>query len=67
VAEIKIEPKRRVNVLPWILGLILLALVILGAASAAHRHAAAPVHRSGGAAAADTQWDNIPPKLRQYA
>ncbi|HEY2289079.1 MAG TPA: hypothetical protein VGM86_00135 [Thermoanaerobaculia bacterium] len=66
VAEIKIEPRRRVNVLPWILGVVLLALVILAAASAAHRHAAAPVHRSG-AAAADTQWDDIPPKLRQYA
>ncbi len=66
MAEIKIEPKRRVNVLPWILGVVLLALVTLAAASAAHRHPAAPVHRSG-AAAADTQWDNIPPKLRQYA
>jgi len=66
VAEIEIEPKRRVDVLPWLLGLILLALVILGAASAAHRHAAAPIHRTG-AAAADTQWDDIPPKLRQYA
>jgi hypothetical protein len=66
VAEIKIERKRRFNVLPWILGLVLLALVILGAASAARRHAAAPVHRPG-AAAVDNQWDNIPPKLRQYA
>lgn len=67
MAEIKIEPKRRANVLPWILGLVLLALVILGSArAAAHRHAAAPVHRPG-AAAADTQWDNVPPKLRQYA
>ena len=66
MAEIKIEPKRRVNVLPWIVGMVLLALVILAAASAAHRRAAAPVHRSG-AEAADTQWDNIPPKLRQYA
>jgi hypothetical protein len=68
VAEIKIERKRRVNVLPWLLGLVLLALVILGAAgAAARRHAATPVHRTGGAAAADNQWDNIPPKLRQYA
>jgi uncharacterized protein YpmB len=66
VAEIKIERKRHSHLLPWILGLVLLALVILVAASAAHRRAAAPVHRSG-AAAADTQWDNIPPKLRQYA
>ena len=66
MAEIEIEPKRRVNVVPWILGLVLLALVILSAASAAHRRAAVPAHRSG-AEAADTQWDNIPPKLRQYA
>lgn len=67
MAEIKIERKRRSSVLPWIVGLVLLALVILGAASAARRHAVPPVHRPGGAAAADTQWDNIPPKLRQYA
>ncbi len=67
MAEIKIERKRHSPLLPWILGLVLLALVILAAASAAHRHAVAPVHRSGGAAAADTQWDNVPPKLRQYA
>ncbi|HSU83588.1 MAG TPA: hypothetical protein VLR69_14285 [Thermoanaerobaculia bacterium] len=66
MAEIKIE-RRRASLLPWILGLVLLALVILAAATAARRHAAAPVHRTGGAAAADTQWDNIPPKLRQYA
>jgi hypothetical protein len=66
VAEIKIE-RRRTSLLPWIVGLVLLALVILAAATAARRHAAAPVHRTGGAAAADTQWDNIPPKLRQYA
>jgi hypothetical protein len=65
VAEIKIE-RRRASLLPWLLGLVLLALVILGAAAAARRHAAAPVHRPG-AAAADNQWDNIPPKLRQYA
>jgi hypothetical protein len=66
VAEIKIERKQRFNVLPWILGLVLLALLILGAANAARRHAAAPVHRPG-AAAVDNQWDGIPPKLRQYA
>jgi hypothetical protein len=66
VAEIEIEPKRRVNVLPWIVGVALLVLVILAAASAAHRREAAPIHRSG-AAAADTQWDDIPPQLRQYA
>ena len=65
MAEIKIE-RRRNSLLPWIVGLVLLALVILGAASAAHRRAAAHVHRPG-AAAADTEWDNIPPKMRQYA
>ena len=29
MAEIEIEPKRRVNVLPWIVGVVLLVLVIL--------------------------------------
>jgi hypothetical protein len=66
VAEIKIERKRHSHLLPWIVGLVLLALVILAAASAAHRRAAAHVHRPG-AAAVDTEWDNIPPKMRQYA
>ena len=65
MAEIEIERRQR-SVLPWILGLVLLALVILGAASAAARRHAVPIHRPG-AAAVDTQWDNIPPKLRQYA
>lgn len=65
MAEIKIE-RRQHSLLPWIVGLILLALVILAAAAAAHRRTVAPVHRPG-AAAVDNQWDNIPPKLRQYA
>jgi hypothetical protein len=66
VAEIEVERKRRFNVLPWIVGLVLLTLVILSAASAAHRHAAAAVHRPG-AAAVDSQWDDVPPRLHQYA
>ena len=65
MAEIEVERKRN-SVLPWIVGLVLLALVIVGAARAAYRHAAAPAHRPG-AAAADTQWDDVPPRLRQYA
>ena len=65
MAEISVERKRG-SMLPWLLGLVLLALVVLGLASALLHHPVAPLHRSG-AAAADTQWDNIPPKLRQYA
>lgn len=69
MAEIRIERKPRGGMLPWILGLVLLAVLILGVASAVHRHPAAPAHRSGAEAAdtQDTQWENIPPKLRQYA
>src|SRR3954453_19448431 len=48
VAEIKIEPKRRVNVMPWIVGVVLLVLVILAAASAAHRRGAGPLPQPGG-------------------
>jgi hypothetical protein len=63
VADTKIEPKRR-RLLPWILGLVLLALVAFGLmAMAADRHAAAaPDHGT-----ATTVRDDIPPRLRQYA
>lgn len=62
MAEIKIEPKRR-SLLPWILGLVLLALVIFGLMAAADRNAAAPADHG----AATTLRDDIPPRLRQYA
>ena len=63
MAEIKIEPKRR-SLLPWILGLVLLALLIFGLMAAAEDReaAAAPDH-----GAVTTVRDDIPPRLRQYA
>jgi hypothetical protein len=69
VVESRIERKPRGGMLPWLLGLVLLAVVILGIASALHHRPAAPVHRPGAAAAdtQDAQWENIPPRLRQYA
>jgi hypothetical protein len=63
VAEIKIERKH--SVLPWILGLVLLVLVIWGVARTAHHGPVAAHHPK--ATAADASWDNIPPRLRQYA
>ena len=64
MAEIKIEPKRRRSLLPWILGLVLLALVIFGLMAAAEdRTAAGPADHG----AATTLRDDIPPRLRQYA
>jgi hypothetical protein len=71
VAEIGIERERHGREYTWVLGLVLLVVIVLGALSAAsHRRqtAAAPIHRTGAEAAdTDTQWDNIPPKLRQHA
>lgn len=63
MAEIKVDRRRRI--LSWIVGLVLLTLVLLSVARAKHPNAAAP-HRSK-ATAADAAWDNIPPRLRQYA
>ncbi len=71
MAEIEIERKRHSTLFTWALALVLLVVIVLGAASAATRHhhqPAAPVHRTGAEAAdTDTQWESIPPKLRQYA
>jgi hypothetical protein len=64
VAEIKIERKQR-SILPWILGLILLALVIWGATQLMDRDDTGT--EGPGAAAADTLRDTTPPRLRQYA
>lgn len=64
MAEIKIERKRR-SVLPWIIGLVLLALVLWGLVALANRNAAAAADR--GTAAADAWRDDTPPRLRQYA
>jgi len=64
VAEINIEPKRR-SILPWIIGLVLLALVIWGLATMANRNAAAAA--DPGTARTDVLRDDTPPRLRQYA
>lgn len=37
MAEIKVEKKRSPNILPWILGLVLLALVVWGLSRMGHR------------------------------
>jgi len=63
MAEIKIEPKRR-SLLPWILGLVLLALVIFGLMAAAEDRNAAGTADHG---TATTLRDDTPPRLRQYA
>lgn len=65
MAEIKIERKQRGRI-PWILALVLLALVIWSLAKAMDRRPAVPGARTG-AAAVDTVRDDTPPRLRQYA
>ena len=58
--------RKRFNVLPWTLGLVLLLMLAIWGLSkmASNAEAAAPGH---GAPAADTLQDNTPPRLRQYA
>jgi hypothetical protein len=64
VAEINVERKQRGARL-WIVGLVLLALVLWGVAQAAHH---GPASARPKATATDaSSWDNIPPRLRQYA
>jgi hypothetical protein len=65
VAEIDFVRKQR-GVRPWIVGLALLVLVIWGVAQAAH-HGPASAHRPKATATDASSWDNIPPRLRQYA
>jgi hypothetical protein len=64
VAEIKIERKRH-GLLPWIIGLLLLALVIWGLVETGTRQA--PEASERGRAAREAVRDDIPPRLRQYA
>lgn len=64
MAEIKIERKQR-SILPWIIGLVLLALVIWGVSKVMDRSRTGDENH--GAAAVDTLRDNTPPRLRQYA
>ncbi len=64
MAEIKLEHKQRGARL-WIAGLLLLVLVLWGVAQAAHH---GPASARPKATATDaSSWDNIPPRLRQYA
>ncbi len=65
MAEIRIERKQH-SILPWILGLVLLALVILALVSMMGRDDGQRTREDAGAAAAETTWDT-PPHLRQYA
>lgn len=64
MAEIRVEQKQR-SILSWIIGLVLLALVIVALTNLMDRNERGAVR--DGAAAAETQWDNTPPHLRQYA
>lgn len=64
MAEIRIERKQH-SILPWILGLALLALLIWGLAEAFDRD---PVGETeGGAAEAGAAQDQTEPRFRQYA
>ena len=62
VAEIKIERKRH-NLLPWILALVLLALVLVGLVAGANREPETAPDQG----TATTWQDDTPPRLRQYA
>ena len=64
MAEIRVERKERRNILPWILGLLLLALVVWGLAEMADRN---DQPADEGAAAVDVTIPEQPPALRQYA
>lgn len=64
MAEIRVERKERRSMLPWILGLLLLALVLWGIAEMAGRDDAAG---DAGASAVDTIVPQQHPALRQYA
>lgn len=64
MAEIRVERNERRNVLPWVLGLVLLALVIWGVAQTSGRNDAAD---DSGASAVGVTIQQQPPALRQYA
>jgi hypothetical protein len=68
VAEIRIERKQHSSLLPWILGLVLLALLIWGLVEAMDRDQAGKI--DGGArevGAGTLPEDDIEPRFRQYA
>ncbi|HEX6865305.1 MAG TPA: hypothetical protein VF414_20925 [Thermoanaerobaculia bacterium] len=65
MAEIRIERKQQPSILPWILGLALVALLIWGLAEALDREPEGETE--GGAAEAGTVKDQTEPRFRQYA
>lgn len=66
MAEIRVErTEQRRNLLPWILGLALLALVLWGLSQMNDRDDDAAVDT--GASAAGVAIEQQPPALRQYA
>ena len=65
MAEIRVERKERRSLLPWILGLLLLALVVWGLTQMNNRDDDTAVDT--GASAAGVSIEQQPPALRQYA
>jgi hypothetical protein len=63
VAEIRVEHKERRSLLPWILGLVLLALIVWGLIGSVHGNADA----DAGTEAVGVSVPEQPPALRQYA
>jgi hypothetical protein len=67
VAEIRIERKHS-NLLPWLLGLVLLALLIWGLIEAMDRDAAGQIDGGAREVGTGTSPENdIEPRFRQYA
>jgi hypothetical protein len=64
VAEIRVERKERRSLLPWILGLLLLALLIWGLVEMSDRDRTPD---NGAASSVGVQIPEQPPALRQYA
>ena len=65
MAEIRVERKERRSLLPWILGLVLLALVVWGLMEMGDRDRT--TGDNGAASSVDMQIPEQPPALRQYA
>lgn len=64
MAEIRVEKNERRNILPWILGLLLLVLVVWGITEMSDRNGAV---EDSGASAVGVTIQQQPPALRQYA
>ncbi|MFL6202645.1 MAG: hypothetical protein ACJ76J_26030 [Thermoanaerobaculia bacterium] len=64
MAEIRVEKKERRNILPWILGLLLLVLVVWGITEMSDRDDRVD---DAGASAVGVTIQQQPPALRQYA